>query len=85
MQVLEKGNPNGWDIEQVCTGKGNGGGGCGARLLVSMEDIFITSHTYIDGTRDNYYTFTCPECGINTDIPDESIPQAIRKKIREKN
>lgn len=37
MRVLKEGP--GWSIEQVCTGKGNGGGGCGAVLAVEKEDI----------------------------------------------
>lgn len=28
MKILQEGNPNGWEIEQECTGKGNGNGGC---------------------------------------------------------
>ena len=36
MKVLQEGNPNGWEIEQECTGKGNGDGGCKARLLVRL-------------------------------------------------
>ena len=85
MKVLQKGNPNGWDIEQVCTGKGNGGGGCGARLLVSWEDIFLNSHYYINGTSNIYYYSSCPECGIKTDIPGKEIPADVKKKIKENN
>ena len=37
MKILEKGP--GWSIEQICTGRGNGGGGCTSRLAVEKEDI----------------------------------------------
>lgn len=84
MKVLEKGNPNGWEIEQKCTGKGNGDGGCGARLLVAEDDIFVTSHTDYVGDTEYYYTFKCPECGRLTDIPDKVIPTAVRRKAMDK-
>ena len=37
MKILEKGP--GWSIEQFCTGKGNGNGGCNSKLLVEKGDI----------------------------------------------
>ena len=37
MKVLQPGRPQqGWSTEATCTGKGNGDGGCGARLLVDL-------------------------------------------------
>ena len=42
MKVLQEGNPNGWEIEQECTGKGNGDGGCKVRLLVTDIHTTIT-------------------------------------------
>ena len=81
MKVLEHGNPNGWEIEQKCTGAGNGDGGCGARLLVAEDDLFITSHTDYGGDTDYYYTFTCPDCGRKTDIPTKNIPHAVQDKV----
>ena len=41
MKVLEKGP--GWSMEVRCTGAGNGGCGCGARLLVERGDIYLTN------------------------------------------
>lgn len=84
MKVLEKGNPNGWEIEQKCTGKGNGDGGCGAQLLVAEDDIFVTANFDYGGGTDYYYTFKCPECGRLTDIPEKDIPAAVRRKVFEK-
>lgn len=44
MRIIEKGRPQqGWSREEICTGKGNGGGGCGARLLVEQGDLFVTA------------------------------------------
>jgi hypothetical protein len=40
MKVLEKGP--GWSMEVVCTGRGNGGCGCGAKLLVERGDVYLT-------------------------------------------
>ena len=84
MKVLQEGNPNGWEIEQECTGKGNGDGGCKARLLVGKEDIFVTAHTDFTGDTDYYYTFKCPCCGALTDIPEMDVPIRVRSLAMEK-
>ena len=81
MKVIEKGS--GWSIEQLCTGKGNGYGGCNSKLLVEKEDIYITSNTDMLGDTDYYYTFRCPVCGIETDIPENDVPAGIKRKILE--
>lgn len=77
MKILEKGP--GWNIEQKCTGVGNGGGGCNSRLLVEEPDIYVTSHTDISGDTDYYYTFQCPVCGKETDIPVRDVPSSIKR------
>lgn len=77
MKVLEKGN--GWNIEKRCTGAGNGMGGCNSLLLIEEHDIYVTAHTDIAGDTDYYYTFCCPVCGKETDIPDKDIPTSIRR------
>jgi hypothetical protein len=55
MKILKKGREQkGWTREEICTGVGNGGGGCGAKLLVEQGDLFKTySHA-----RDETETFT---------------------------
>ena len=70
MKVLKKGRPQkGWAGEFFCTGKGNGGGGCGAKLLVSKDDMYETSSwSYGDSSPDKFNTFKCPECGVETDL-----------------
>lgn len=80
MKVLEKGNPNGWEIQYYCTGQGNGDGGCEAKLLVSEADIYLTKAIY-RGETEYYFTFKCPECGVETDIPKNNIPQRITRKL----
>jgi len=71
MKVIEKGRKQkGWAKEHKCTGRGNGGGGCGAVLLVEEGDLYRTSNSYLDGSSDHYITFTCSECGVETDIED---------------
>jgi len=68
MKVLEPGRKqNGWAIERRCTGHGNGGGGCNAKLLVEETDLFKTYASVKDET-DTFVTFQCPECGSKTDI-----------------
>lgn len=78
MKILEKGP--GWNIKQRCTGKGNGMGGCNSLLLVEENDIYVTSHTDMCGDTDYYYTFCCPVCNKETDIPEKDVPSSIRGK-----
>lgn len=82
MKVLEKGP--GWGIEVICTGKGNGGCGCGSKLLVERGDIYLTHSYDYAGGHDIYYTFTCPECGVETDIDSSKIPSLIRREALDK-
>ena len=85
MKVLEEGNPNGWEIEQVCTGKGNGDGGCKARLLVAEDDIYITTSSDYSGEgKTQHYTFECPCCNAQTDIPEKDIVLRVRRKVMDK-
>jgi len=79
MKILEKGP--GWSIEQRCTGKGNGDGGCNSLLLVEKCDLYMTSHTDMVGDTDYYYTFRCPVCGMETDIDEKNIPRSIRYEL----
>ncbi len=70
MKVLKKGRPQkGWAKELLCTGNGNGGGGCGAKLLVEKADLYQTSSSCRDET-DYFVTFRCPECGVQTDTKE---------------
>ena len=77
MKVIEKGP--GWSIKCKCTGAGNGNAGCESTLLVEEEDIYVTSHTDYAGDTDYYYTFRCPVCEAETDIPDNKLPARIRE------
>ncbi len=78
MKVLKKGNESkGFETEQICTGRGNGNGGCNARLLVSEHDIFVTSST-VHCETDYFYTFKCPECKTKTDIPKNELPEKVK-------
>ena len=84
MKVLEKGNESkGFELEQVCTGRGNGNGGCKARLLVSEKDIFVTASTAHCET-DYFYTFKCPECNTKTDIQAKELPEKVKDHAMQK-
>jgi predicted RNA-binding Zn-ribbon protein involved in translation (DUF1610 family) len=68
MKVLKKGRKQkGWAEEYNCTGKGNGHGGCGARLLIEQGDVYMTYSSDMYET-ESHHTFACPECGVETDI-----------------
>ena len=79
MEVVKKGREQrGWSKKFKCTGKGNGGGGCGTILLVSEYDFYETSRICYDGSGDTYNTFCCSECGVETDVPSRSKPPELR-------
>ncbi len=83
MKVLQKGREQkGWSTECLCTGKGNGGGGCGAKLLVEQPDLYITASHHYDGSSERYTTFQCPECGVESDI--DSAPSNIIDTLPDK-
>lgn len=71
MKVLEKGEI--WSIEEYCTGKGNGKGGCNSKLLIDAEDVYETRVYDWEGKYDMYFTFTCPVCGAETDIDQSKL------------
>ena len=69
MKILKKGRvQKGWSMEFECTGEGNGGGGCGAKLLVEYSDLYKTHHYDYGGGHDVYVTFRCSCCRVQTDI-----------------
>lgn len=69
MKVLEKGTgQKGWSTKARCTGEGNGMGGCGALLLIEQKDLYHTHNYDYTGGHDVFNTFTCCECGVETDI-----------------
>lgn len=68
MRILEKGRTQtGWAMEYLCTGAGNGLGGCGSKLLVEQDDLFRTTSSCM-GEVDIHYTFKCTICGVLTDM-----------------
>lgn len=76
MKVIKKGRAQkGWSEEFTCTGAGNGKGGCGAKLLVSEGDLYHTYHHCYDGSSDTYTTFSCPCCGVKTDV---KVPSSVK-------
>jgi hypothetical protein len=86
MKVLEKGRKQkGWSVTRECTGNGNGGGGCGAKLLVEEGDLFKTTSQARDETT-TYVTFKCSECGVLTDLGGaSSVPGHVFDKLKTKN
>lgn len=67
MKVIKKGRKGGRAWQLKCTGKGYGGGGCGALLLISKKDICnLNDHC-------NSPNFECPECHTATDVPEKIL------------
>ena len=82
MKVLEKGSgQTGWAIKHKCTGSGNGEGGCGALLLIEAGDLYTTTRSVRDET-DYFTTFTCLECGVETDIDDSRVSGKLLTEVR---
>lgn len=82
MKVIKPGRPQkGWTKEYSCTGRGNGGGGCGARLLVEEGDFYHTRSSHYDGSNEIYTTFRCPQCRVQTDVND--VPGGVKVKERD--
>jgi len=83
MRVIKKGREQiGWSRQKICTGDGNGGGGCGAVLVVEERDLFRTGKHPYDGSHEYFCTFKCISCGVLTDINDwpgnpQDLPASI--------
>ena len=71
MKIIKPGKTLGgfWSADFTCSGRGNGGNGCGAELEVSEDDLFQT-HSSSMGESAHYTTFLCPGCGVQTDVSD---------------
>ena len=82
MKVLEKWP--GWSMEVICTGAGNGGGGCGSKLLIERGDVYLTHSYDYGGGHDIYYTIRCLECGVETDIKSDKLPSLIKNDALER-
>jgi len=82
MKIITPGRKqNGWSKECICTGFGNGDGGCRAVLLVEQADLYKTYSHCRDET-DEYTTFKCSACGVETDIKD--VPYNIKGTLPSK-
>jgi hypothetical protein len=68
MKILKPGrDQKSWATKVRCSGNGNKGGGCGALLLVSYDDIYKT-HSHARDESTTYLTFKCPQCKVETDL-----------------
>lgn len=80
METIKKGKA--WSKKVTCTGQGNGGGGCGAVLLIEKTDLYETSREcYGDSSPTYYTTFKCQECGVETDI---TVPDHVSRGLLKK-
>ena len=55
-------------FERACTGCGNDGGGCHARVELSSGDLFTTWEQDDLGVIQAVTTWTCPWCGSHNDL-----------------
>lgn len=82
MKVIKKGKP--WSVEAMCTGAGNGDGGCGAKLAVEEGDLYITESHSRDET-EQHVTFRCCDCLAETDVGKNKVPSAIQGRLSKKS
>jgi hypothetical protein len=76
MKIIQKGrDQRGWAKELECTGHGNGGDGCGAKLLVERDDLFTTT-SHARGEAEVFTTFECPSCEVSTDLTQAEASEA---------
>lgn len=92
MKIIKPGRPQtGWSVEALCTGSGNGLGGCGAVLLVEQADVYKTQTHDIEGVVDTFNTFMCPACGVETDlqkttrVPFDPPAKAAWQRVRDQH
>jgi hypothetical protein len=77
MKVIKKGfSQIGWTKQLTCTGSGNSGGGCGAILEISEDDLIVLYGHARDETT-TYVSFVCCECGVITDVFNNEVPSKI--------
>lgn len=70
MKVIKKGRKKvvkPWSREYECTGKGYRDDGCGAILLAITDDLYTIRRYYSEDSNPPIVTFTCPECGVETE------------------
>lgn len=65
MKLIKKGRPQkGWAKQFNCTGKGHGGGGCKAVLMIEESDLRRGERNMAE----YFVYFTCSECGVNSEV-----------------
>ncbi|ARK07537.1 hypothetical protein LAV_00162 [Sphingobium phage Lacusarx] len=77
MKIITPGrDQQGYSVEHKCSGHGNGGGGCGAVLLVELADMryFPGVPGSSWGSRDPAVMFRCCQCNVLTDLPVTKWP-----------
>ena len=85
MKVIEEGAGDNPVVGKFrCTGIGNGGGGCKAKLEVNLSDLRRYQGTDMYGDpKPECFTFRCPTCHTLTDIKREKHPKgAQRDRVR---
>lgn len=76
MKILKPGREQGPNSKEIeCSGAGNGGGGCGALLLIDSTDVFQT-HSSCMGESSLHRTIQCPQCSSWTDLGQGVAMQA---------
>lgn len=89
MKLSRKVRKNGLPLEQRCTGKYHGGGGCGSRFLIMHENAILRTCAVHSVSPFKYYvyvfyTFKCPDCGVQSNIPVRKIHLRLRRKLDKK-
>ncbi len=75
-----------WQKDVECTGKGNKTSNairdrkpCGAKINLTINDVFTTHNLDYAGKKPIHFTFKCPNCGSKTDLNDKELPREVKK------
>jgi len=69
MKVIKRiGKQSGWSKLAICTGKGNGWGGCWSILRISRIDLYKTCYMFWGEVDKICTTFCCPNCETETNV-----------------
>jgi len=70
MKVIKKGQLKKWSKEVVCVEEEKFKLGCGARLLLTVDDLYQERVSKCNRSPDVFVAFQCCECGKETVIAE---------------
>lgn len=82
MEMLDESET--WTIPHYCQSK-NDGEGMNDVYHLNWEDVNYRESMNDNGEPENIYSYVCPRCPGEMIIPEDSIPEALKAKIKDNN